>query len=49
MLANLRQLMVLVDALPGIKAHGEYHLTKPEFGGRTGIQVVCDTVAAFRC
>lgn len=35
-------------ALPGMQVHGEYHLPKPEFGGRTGIQVACDAVAAFR-
>ena len=35
-------------ALPGIQTHGEYHLPKPEFGGRTGIQVGCDILAAFR-
>jgi len=34
--------------LPGIQTHGEYHLPKPEFGGRTGIQVGCDILAAFR-
>jgi hypothetical protein len=35
-------------ALPGIQTHGEYHLTKPEFGGRTGVQVGCDILTAFR-
>lgn len=35
-------------ALAGIQVHGEYHLPKPEFNGRTGIQVGCDIVAAFR-
>lgn len=35
-------------SLPGIQTHGEYHLPKPEFGGRTGIQVGCDILAAFR-
>jgi hypothetical protein len=26
-------------ALGGIQAHSEYHLSKPEFGGRPGIEV----------
>lgn len=37
-----------LTALAGIQVHGEYHLPKPEFNGRTGIQVGCDIVAAFR-
>jgi hypothetical protein len=47
-LTNIPQLVVLLAALPGLQAHGEYHLPKPEFGNRTGIQVACDMVAAFR-
>lgn len=47
-LTNIPQLIALLAALPGLQAHGEYHLPKPEFGGRTGIQVACDHVAAFR-
>lgn len=48
LLTNLPDLMTLVMALPGLQAHGEYHLPKAEFDGRTGIQVGCDIVAAFR-
>lgn len=47
-LTNIPQLVVLLAALPGLQAHGEYHLPKAEFDGRTGIQVACDMVAAFR-
>ena len=47
-LTNIPQLITLLAALPGLQAHGEYHLPKPEFDGRTGVQVACDTVAAFR-
>ena len=47
-LTNIPGLIGLVAALPGLQAHGEYHLPKPEFNGRTGIQVGCDIVAAFR-
>ena len=47
-LTNIPQLIALIAALPGLQAHGEYHLPKSEFGGRTGIQVACDLVAAFR-
>ena len=39
--------IALVGALPGLQAHGEYHVPKPEFGGRTGIQVGCDLVRTF--
>lgn len=47
-LTNIPQLVVLLAALPGLQAHGEYHLPKQEFGGRTGIEVAYDIVAAFR-
>lgn len=47
-LTNIPDLIGLIAALPGLIAHGEYHLPKPEFQGRTGIQVACDTVANFR-
>ncbi|AKF14387.1 peptidoglycan-binding protein [Mycobacterium phage Phayonce] len=47
-LTNLGELVKLLAALPGLQAHGEYHLSKPEFNGRTGIQVGYDVVAAFR-
>lgn len=45
---NIPGLITLIGALPGLQAHGEYHLPKPEFNGRTGIQVGCDIVASFR-
>lgn len=47
-LTNIPALIQLLMALPGLQSHGEYHLPKPEFGGRTGIQVACDHVAGFR-
>lgn len=46
-LQNIPGLIGLIGALPGLQAHGEYHLPKPEFGGRTGIQVGCDLVRTF--
>jgi hypothetical protein len=48
LLGNLPRLIATLSALPGIQTHGEYHLPKPEFGNRTGIQVACDIVAGFR-
>ncbi len=48
LIKNVPALIGLVAALPGLQAHGEYHLPKPEFKGRTGIQVACDFMAAFR-
>lgn len=48
LLTSLPDLLGLITALPGLQAHGEYHLSKPDFGGRTGIQVGCDIVASFR-
>ncbi|QSL99641.1 hypothetical protein [Mycobacterium phage Maco2] len=47
-LTNLPQLIRLLTQISGVQTHGEYHLPKPEFGGRTGIQVGCDIMAAFR-
>lgn len=47
-LTNLPQLLHLLTALPGIANHGNYYDPKPEFGGRTGVQVACDVMAAFR-
>jgi peptidoglycan hydrolase-like protein with peptidoglycan-binding domain len=47
-LTNLPALFHLLGALPGIATHGSYYDPKPEFGGRTGIQVACDAVASFR-
>lgn len=46
-LANIPGLIGLIAALPGLQAHGEYWMSKPEFGGRTGIQVACDLVRTF--
>lgn len=47
-ISNIPALIKLIGALPGIQIHGEYHLGKPEFNGRSGIQVGCDVVAGFR-
>lgn len=47
-LQNIPGLIALLAALPGLQAHGEYHLPKPEWGGRTGFQVGYDIVAAYR-
>jgi len=47
-LQNIPGLIGLIAALPGLQAHGEYHLPKPEHGGLTGIQVGYDIIAAFR-
>ena len=47
-LTNLPQLIGLLGAVPGVAVHGDYYAPKPEFGGRSGIQVGCDIVAAFR-
>jgi hypothetical protein len=47
-LSNIGDLLGLIFALPGIIAHGEYHLPKPEFGGLTGIDVGRGIVASFR-
>jgi hypothetical protein len=46
--AGVTRVIRTLASLPGIQTHGEYHLPKPEFGGRTGIQVGCDILAAFR-
>lgn len=45
---GIGKLIATLAALPGVQTHGEYHLPKPEFGGRTGIQVACDIVKDFR-
>lgn len=45
---GMTRVIKTLAALPGIGTHGEYHLPKPEFNGRTGIQVGCDILAAFR-
>lgn len=48
LLTNIPALIHLLTQLSGIQTHGEYHLPKAEFGGRTGIQVACDVMAGFR-
>jgi hypothetical protein len=48
LLTSLPDLMGLIVALPGLQAHGAYHLPLPDFGGRTGPQVGFDIIAAFR-
>lgn len=48
LIQNVPGLIALVASLPGLQAHGEYHLPAPEFNGKTGIQVGNDIVAAFR-
>ena len=47
-LTSIPDLIALLGALPGIGVHGDYYAEKPEFGGRSGIQVGCDIVAGFR-
>lgn len=47
-LTNIPGLIHLLEAVPGIQTHGSYYDPHPEFGGRTGIQVACDAMAAFR-
>jgi hypothetical protein len=47
-LTNIPGLIHLMTSLPGIQTHGSYYDPHPEFGGRTGIQVACDAIAAFR-
>lgn len=47
-LTNLPGLLKLLADLPGIAVHGDYNAPKPEFGGRNGVQVACDVMAAFR-
>ena len=44
LLTSMPELLGLLLALPGIQTHGEYHLPKPEFGGRTGIDVGFDQI-----
>lgn len=38
-LGDIPRLIKTLVVLGGIQTHGEYHLPKPEFGGRTGIEV----------
>ena len=46
-LTSLPDLMGLLIALPGLQAHGAYHLPVAEFGGLTGPQVGYDIMANF--
>ena len=48
LLTSLPDLLSLIVALPGLQAHGAYHLPVAEFGGKTGPQVAYDVIAAFR-
>lgn len=47
-IGGITKLFKTLAALPGVQTHGEYWTPKPEFGGRTGIQVACDIMAGFR-
>lgn len=47
-IGGISKVIKTLAALPGIRSHGEYHLPKPEFGDRTGVQVATDVVASFR-
>lgn len=48
LLTSIPDLLGLLVALPGIGVHGDYNAPKPEFGGRSGLQVAYDIVAGFR-
>lgn len=48
LLTSLPDLIGLMMALPGLQAHGLYHMPLPDFGGRTGPQVGFDIIAGFR-
>lgn len=48
LLTSLPDLLGLLIALPGLQAHGLYHLPLRDFGGRTGPQVGYDLIAGFR-
>lgn len=43
-LTHLDDLIALIAALPGLQAHGEYWVIKPEMGNRSGIMVGCDEI-----
>lgn len=47
-IGGITKLFKTLAALPGIQTHGEYFIPKPEFGGRTGVQVGYDIIAGFR-
>jgi hypothetical protein len=48
LLMSIPDLIAIIAALPGLQAHGAYHLPLPDFGGRTGPQVGYDIIAGFR-
>ncbi|MFN3005157.1 peptidoglycan-binding protein [Mycolicibacterium wolinskyi] len=47
-LGGITRVIKTLAALPGVDTHNRYWEPRPEFGGRTGIQVGCDIMAAFR-
>jgi hypothetical protein len=47
-IGGITKLFKTLAALPGIDTHGRYWEPRPEFGGRTGIQVGCEIMAGFR-
>lgn len=47
-IGGIEKLFKTLIALPGIQTHGMYFDPRPEFGGRTGVQVGYDIVASFR-
>lgn len=47
-IGGIVKLFKTLAALPGVQTHGEYFMPKPEFGGRTGVDVGYDIVASFR-
>lgn len=47
LLTSAPDLIALLMAVPGVGVHGDYYAPKPEFGGRSGVQVACDIVAGF--
>lgn len=48
LLTSFPDLIGLITALPGLQAHGAYHLPLPDFSGRTGPQVGYDIMAGFK-
>lgn len=47
-IGGIVRLFKTLAALPGVQTHGEYFMPKPEFGGRTGVDVGYDIVAGYR-
>lgn len=45
---GITRLFKTLAALPGVQTHGMYFDPRPEFGGRSGVDVGYDIVAAFR-